>query len=183
MTSIHSQVLERPSSPRTTSRPRRRVLVLALAVSVVAGGLAGWFLHRPGETTKTVAPPAYSAASTTTGTVYFDGVHASFAGPAEVSAGTVLVLRLTSTAPDASLVVSRLSPAPTWSVLTHDIATANTSPAVMPMPYVHPVATVGVSAATSVRLTRPGLYSLWAGPLTEPSAASVALATVLRVTG
>ena len=158
--------------------------VVVLAVGIVGAGLAGWFLHRPGVTTKlrTVAPPAYSASAAVDASVYFDGVHAYFSGPAEVRAGTVVTVRLVSAAAEASAAISRLSPAPSWATLTHDIATANTSSAAMPMPYVQHVATVQAGTVVDVRLARPGLYSIWAGPLTSPATATVALATLVRVT-
>lgn len=168
-------------------RSRREVslvtLALAVVVAVIAGGLAGWALHRPGTTTRTIAQPAYSTAANVAATVRFDGTHASYTGPAELKTGTTLVLRLVTSTQGASLVVSRLSPAPSWATLSRDLATANTSPAVMPLGYVHNVATVDPASATSVRFARPGLYSLWAGPVTTPSSASVALATLVRVTG
>lgn len=159
------------------------VLVSATVLAVLAAGVAGWLIRGPGTTTtRTVAPPAYSAASAASGLVYFDGAHAYFAGPAEVRAGTVITIRLMSSVVGASAVVSRMSPAPSWTMLVHDIATANTSPATMPMPYAHYVATVERGNPIPVRLTTPGLYSLWAGPMSKPSSASVALATVVRVT-
>ena len=188
MSSIRPPTLEYAPEPVTPAEPSRRdarlaTLALVAVAAVIGAGLAGWSVHRPGTTTRTVSPPPYSSALTATGAVHFDGAHASYTGPAEVKTGTTLVLTLVTTAKGASLVVSRLSPAPSWATLTRDLATANTSPTAMPLGYVHHVATVDATSPTAVTLTRPGLYSLWAGPLTTPSPASVALATLVRVSG
>lgn len=158
--------------------------MVTAVLAVLAGGLAGWFLHRPGTTTitRTTTAPAYSTAATVEGAVSFDGVHAYYSGPAEVRTGTVMTLRVLSSVPGAAVVVSRLSPAPGWAALTHDIATANTAEVPMPMTYVHHMATIDTGKATDVRFTRPGLYSIWAGPVSSPPSASVAIATVVRVT-
>ena len=177
MSNISSPTIERPPTTSTTATgPARLILVLTAVTALVAGLLVGWFAHQPASTT------AYSRSAAVDAAVYFDGTHASYAGPAELKTGTLLTLRLVSDVPEASLVVSRLSPAPSWATLTHDLATANSATAVMPLSYVRNVLTVNGGATGTVRLTKSGVYSVWAGPATSGSA-SVVVATLIRVTG
>ena len=177
MSNISPQTLERPPTITSTSTgPAQLILVLTAVVALVAGLLIGWFAHQPQSTS------AYSKAGAVSAAVYFDGTHASYAGPAELKTGTVLTLRLVSDVPEASMAVSRLSPAPSWATLTHDLATANSATAVMPLSYVRHMVTVNAGATGSVRLTKAGVYSVWAGPAASGSA-SVVLATLIRVTG
>ena len=177
MSNISSQTLERPPTTSTThAGPARLILVLTAVAALVAGLLIGWFAHQPQSTT------AYSKADAVRAVVFFDGIHASYSGPAELKTGSVLTLQLASDVPEASVVVSRLSPAPSWATLTHDLATANSATSVMPLSYVHNVLSVNAGFEKPVRLTKAGVYSVWAGPASS-GPASVVLATLIRVTG
>lgn len=142
-----------------------------MLLAALLGFAGGYLLH-------TDAHP------TATASVRFDGVHAFYAGPAELKAGTALTITARSTVPGASVVVSRLDPAPSYEQLLRDVATANTSAAVMPLSYVHHVATLTTDHARAVVLHDTGVYSIWVGPVTGPAAGpSVAVAAVVRVSG
>lgn len=182
MSTVHPVTAERPTAPIRHAREFRLAFVAAVGVAALIVGLAGGYLFRWGTEPQRAAK-AYSTAATVQASVYFDGSHAFYSGPAEMAAGTTLVITFTTTAPNGALAVSRLSPAPTWQQLVSDIASANTSPEPMPMGYVHPVASVEGSGRLVAHLSRAGVYALWAGPLsTTSTTATVAPATMLRVT-
>ena len=182
MSTIHSDV-QAPShrtvggAPTGTRVSQGLVLtaVIALLAGLVGGYLLRWGTERSASSTPSTTPA--------TATVVFDGVRAGYDGPTTVKAGTMLNVSLASTVTGATVAISRLDPAPSLNQLVRDVAAANTSPAAMPLAYVHHVATVTTAEPRAITLTRAGTYSIWAGPVAGPAAGpTVAVAALLHVT-
>jgi hypothetical protein len=127
-----ARIVEPSAAPGRRSRSIWIAVVVALLVGGLVGYLIGWNLG-PTETqtvtqtvTETVAPPAYTTGDEVEAVVAFDGASCTYAGPAEVIAGTRATFAYTATVKGSSLIVWKVASGTTYEQVVQAVDTRTT---------------------------------------------------------
>lgn len=160
MTSTSQDLRQRSASaPPSPPTPRlTRLVAIAGVAALLIGVLGGYVLRWGTETTKTVTKtvtntitaPAYTHSSSANAHVSFDGTQCLYGGPAEVTAGTLIKFRYTSSV-TSRLAVLPLERGTTWDTVTRAVANGR---------YSQPPAWVMTGVTDSIGIDNSGTKTL-----------------------